>query len=134
MGTVARQAPLAMEFSKQQHWSRSPFPAPADLSDRWLKAVSSTPLFTTNLRALQCSCLENLRDGEAWWAAVYGVAQTRTRLKRLSSSSSTIRKGTQRGLNCKFSKAGTMTLSVHHLILSRVQCLAHNRSLVMNKT
>ena len=37
---------------------------------------------------LQCSCLENPRDGRAWWAAVYGVAQSRTRLKRLSSSSS----------------------------------------------
>ena len=37
---------------------------------------------------LQCSCLENPRDGWAWWAAVYGVAQSRTRLKRLSSSSS----------------------------------------------
>ena len=34
---------------------------------------------------LQCSCLENPRDGGAWWAAVYGVAQSRTRLKRLSS-------------------------------------------------
>ena len=37
---------------------------------------------------LQYSCLENPRDGAAWWAAVYGVAQSRTRLKRLSSSSS----------------------------------------------
>ena len=37
---------------------------------------------------LQCSCLENPRDRGAWWAAVYGVAQSRTRLKRLSSSSS----------------------------------------------
>ena len=37
---------------------------------------------------LQCSCLENPRDGGTWWAAVYGVAQHRTRLKRLSSSSS----------------------------------------------
>ena len=34
---------------------------------------------------LQCSCLENPRDGGAWWAAVYGVAQSRTRLKQLSS-------------------------------------------------
>ena len=33
------------------------------------------------------SCLENPRDGGAWWAAVYGVAQSRTRLKQLSSSS-----------------------------------------------
>ena len=37
---------------------------------------------------IQCSCLENPRDRGAWWAAVYGVAQSRTRLKRLSSSSS----------------------------------------------
>ena len=36
----------------------------------------------------QCSCLENPRDGGAWWAAVYGVAQSRTPLKQLSSSSS----------------------------------------------
>ena len=36
----------------------------------------------------QCSCLENPRDGRAWWAAVYGVAQSWTRLKWLSSSSS----------------------------------------------
>ena len=40
-----------------------------------------------NGNPLQCSCLENPRDGEAWWAAVYGVAQSRTQLKRLSSSS-----------------------------------------------
>ena len=42
-----------------------------------------------NGNPLQCSCLENPRDGGAWWAAVYWVAQSRTRLKRLSSSSST---------------------------------------------
>ena len=41
-----------------------------------------------NGNPLQCSCLENPRDGGAWWAAVYGVAQSRARLKRLSSSSS----------------------------------------------
>ena len=41
-----------------------------------------------NGKPLQCSCLENPRDGRAWWAAVYVVAQSRTRLKRLSSSSS----------------------------------------------
>ena len=41
-----------------------------------------------NGNPLQCSCLENPRDGEVWWAAVYGVAQSRTRLMRLSSSSS----------------------------------------------
>ena len=38
-----------------------------------------------NGNPLQGSCLENPRDGGAWWAAVYGVAQSRTRLKCLSS-------------------------------------------------
>ena len=41
-----------------------------------------------NGNPLQCSCLENPRDGGVWWAAVSGVAQSRTRLKQLSSSSS----------------------------------------------
>ena len=41
-----------------------------------------------NGNPLRCSCLENPRDGGAWWAAVYGVAQSRTRLKQLSSSNS----------------------------------------------
>ena len=41
-----------------------------------------------NGNPLQCSCLENPRDVGAWWAGVYGVAQSRTRLKWLSSSSS----------------------------------------------
>ena len=47
-----------------------------------------------NGNPLQCSCLENPRDRGALWAAVYGVAQSQTRLKRLSSSSS----------NCKCAK------------------------------
>ena len=41
-----------------------------------------------NGNPLQCSCLENPRDGGAWWAAINGVARSRTRLKRLSSSRS----------------------------------------------
>ena len=50
-------------------------------------------IFTFHFHALEkematCSCLENPRDGGAWWAAVYGVTQSRTRLQRLSSSSS----------------------------------------------
>ena len=40
-----------------------------------------------NDNPLQCSCLENPRDSGAWWAAIYGVTQSRTRLKRLTSSS-----------------------------------------------
>ena len=56
--------------------------------------ATSLSLFTSmhwegNGNPLQCSCLGNSRDRGAWWAAVYGVAQSRTRLKRLSSSSRT---------------------------------------------
>ena len=43
-----------------------------------------------NGNPLQCSCLENPRDGGAWWAVVSGVTQSQTRLKRLSSSSSSM--------------------------------------------
>ena len=43
-----------------------------------------------NGNPLQYSCLENPRDGGAWWAAVYGVVQSQTGLQRLSSSSSMI--------------------------------------------
>ena len=54
-----------------------------------------------NGNPLQCSCLENPRDGGAWWAAIYGVAQSRTQLKRLSSSSS----------NCTFTRFPSYLLS-----------------------
>ena len=57
--------------------------------------VTSLSLFTSlslswegNGNPLQCSCLENPRDGGAWWAAIFGVTQSRIRLKQLSSSSS----------------------------------------------
>ena len=43
-----------------------------------------------NGNPLRCSCLENPRDGGAWWAAIYGVTQGQTRPKRLSSSSSSM--------------------------------------------
>ena len=43
-----------------------------------------------NGNPFQCSCLQNPRDGGAWWASVYGVAQSRTRLKQLSSSSNNV--------------------------------------------
>ena len=48
-----------------------------------------------NGNPLQYSCLENPRDGGAWWAAFYGVTQSRARLKRLSSSSSMYKTGNQ---------------------------------------
>ena len=51
-------------------------------------ATSLSLIGEGNGNPLQCSSLENPRDGGAWWAAVYGVTQSRTRLKWLSSSSS----------------------------------------------
>src|SRR5574337_1087417 len=79
----------------------------------WMAAISTAAKITTdrlhfhfslscigeeNGNPLQCSCLENPRDGGAWWAAVYGVAQSWTRLKRLSRSSSSSSKSP---LDCK---------------------------------
>ena len=55
-----------------------------------------------NGNPLQCSCLENPRDGGAWWAAVYGVAQSQTRLNWLSSSSSSGREVVSLLLVCIF--------------------------------
>ena len=54
-----------------------------------------------NGNPLQCSCLENPRDGGAWWAAIYGVSQSQTGLKRLSSISSKVAKGFPDGSNGK---------------------------------
>ena len=50
--------------------------------------LSSIKVGEGNGNPFQYSCLENPMDGAAWWADVYGVTQSRTRLKRLSSSSS----------------------------------------------
>ena len=54
----------------------------------WTTLLSLSCIGEGNGNPLQCSCLENRRDGGAWWAAVYGVAQNKTRLKQRSSSSS----------------------------------------------
>ena len=54
----------------------------------WVTSLSLSCIGGGNGNPLQYSCLENPREGGAWWAAVYGVAQSRTWLKRLSSSSS----------------------------------------------
>ena len=65
-----------------------------------------------NGNPLQNSCLENPRDGGAWWAAVFGVAQSQTRLKQLSNSSS-------RKTLCEnfFSKLETYCLFSEHIML-----------------
>ena len=60
----------------------------SDTTERLHFHFSLSCLEEGNGNPLQCSCLENPRDGGAWWAAVSGVAQSRTRLTPLSSSSS----------------------------------------------
>ena len=59
-----------------------------DTTERLHFHFSLSCIGESNGNPLQCSCLESPRDGGAWWEAVYGVTQSQTRLKQLSSSSS----------------------------------------------
>ena len=97
---AAYQAPPSMGFSRQKYWSGVPLPSP-----QVALVVKNSPANAGAIRdagsipgsgrspgegdgtSLQYSCLENLMDGGAWWAAVHGVAKSQTQLKRLSSSS-----------------------------------------------
>ena len=62
----------------------------SDMTERLHFHFSLSCIGEGNGNPLQCSCLGNPRDRGAWWAAIYGVAQSRTRLKQLSSSNSSI--------------------------------------------
>ena len=97
----------ASDHARRRQWHPTPVLLPGE-SHGWRSLVGCSPwgrwesdtteqlLFHFSLSCigegngnlLQYSCLENPRDGGAWWAAVSRVAQSRTRLKRLSSSSS----------------------------------------------
>ena len=83
-------------------------------------------------QALQCSCLENPRDGGAWWAAISGVAQSRTRLKRLSSSSILLSEFTMATALLLFSQSALSdSLQPHGLQHTRLPChLPISRSLL----
>ena len=107
LGGVSLLFTESCSLSRRRQWHPAPVLLPAK-SHGWRSLVGCSPwgceesdtterlhfhfsLSCTgegNGNPLQCSCLENPRDGGAWWAAVYGVAQSRTRMKRLSSSSS----------------------------------------------
>ena len=65
----------------------------SDTTERLHLHFSFSCIGEGNGNPLQCSCLENPRDGGAWWAAVYGVTRSWTRLKRLSSSSTILYSG-----------------------------------------
>ena len=96
MGSLWRRQwhPTPVLLPRKSHWQRSlvgcsPWGCEeSDMTDRLHFHFSLSHIGEGNGNPLQCSCLENPRDGGAWWAAVYGVAQSRTWLKRLSSSSS----------------------------------------------
>ena len=84
--TLAWKIPWTVDPGRLQSkgWLR------VDMTERLHFDFSLSRIGGGNGNPLQCSCLENPRDGGAWWAAIYGVAQSRTRLKRLNSSSRNI--------------------------------------------
>ena len=73
---------------KQLSFQKKKTPPTSERSAFAFYPYSLNGLYTNNGTPLQYSCLENPMDGRAWWAAVHGVAKSRTGLKRLSSSSS----------------------------------------------
>ena len=80
--TLAWKIPWTEEPGRLQSWGHKE----SDTTERLHFHFSLSCIGEGNGDPLQCSCLENPRDGGARWAAVYGVAQSRTQLKRLSSS------------------------------------------------
>ena len=96
----------------------------SDMTERLHFQFSLSCIGGGNGDPLQCSYLENPRDGGAWWAAVYGVAQSRTRLKRLSSSSSSMHaKSFQLCPTLWDSMDGSLPdFSVHGILLARILC------------
>ena len=81
--TLAWKIPWTEEPGRLQSWGREE----SDMTERLHFHFSLSFIGEGNGNPLPCSCLKNPRDGGAWWAAIYGVARSRTRLKRLSSSS-----------------------------------------------
>ena len=107
--SVGKDLALFSDIFQRRHWHPTPVLLPGK-SHGWRSLVGCSPrgrkesdtterlhfhfslscIGEGNGNPLQCSCLQNPRDGRAWWASVYGVAQSWTRLKRLSSSSSNL--------------------------------------------
>ena len=83
----------------------------SDMTERLHFHFSLSCIGEGNGNPLQCSCLENPRDGGAWWATVYGVAQSQTRLKWLSTSSSI-------SYRSKENKSATLNIVLKHIINS----------------
>ena len=75
--TLARKIPWMEEPGRLQSMGS----LESDMTERLHFQFSLSCIGEGNGNPLQCSCLENPRDGEAWWAAIYGVAWSRTQLK-----------------------------------------------------
>ena len=75
--TLAWKIPWTEEPGRLQSWGREESYTTAQIDFHF----SLSCIGEGNGNPLQCSCLENPREGGAWWAAVYGVAQSQTRLK-----------------------------------------------------
>ena len=80
--TAAHQAPPSMGFSRQEYWSRVPLPSP-NFESYWFALEKEVAAHSSAL------VWRIPGKGGAWWAAVYGVAQSWTRLKRLSKQPNT---------------------------------------------
>ena len=115
----------------------------SDTTERLHFHFSASCIGEGNGNPLQCSCLENPRDGGAWWAAVYGVAQSRTRLKWLSSSSIRVSPlgslSSLVGANAPTPKAqglisGQTVLNGFPFFVSFKETSGHNRSKVRRKS
>ena len=85
-------APHSSTFAQKIPWTEEPGrlqfmgSLESDTTERLHFHFSLSCTGEGNSNPFQCSCLENPRDGVVWWAAVYVVAQSRTRLKQCSSS------------------------------------------------
>ena len=82
--TLAWKIPWTEEPGRHSPWSREE----SDTTERLHLHFSLSCTGEGNGNPLQYSCLENPMDSGAWWAAIYGIAQSQTQLKQLSSSSS----------------------------------------------
>ena len=80
--TLAWKIPWTEEPGRCSPWGRYE----SDTTERLHFHFSLSCIGEGNGKPLQCSCLENPREGGAWWAAVYGVTQSQTRLNRLAAA------------------------------------------------
>ena len=103
--TLAWKIPWAEEPVGCSPWGREE----SDTTERLHFHFSLSCIGEGNGNPLQCSCLENPGDGEVWWAAVHGVAQSQTQLKQLSSSSPFSREFIYFGERSSFSPSSSKT-------------------------